>query len=51
MDQAARIRALIQAVDRFHGTEVKDRSQASINEEIELIREWLQSPEGQKEGE
>jgi hypothetical protein len=35
------IRALIEAVDRFHGNELKDRSEASISEEIAVIREML----------
>lgn len=35
------IRGLIEAIDRFHGNELKDRTEASITEEIAVIRELL----------
>jgi len=35
------IRELIAAIDRFHGNELKDRSERSVQEEVQVIKEFL----------
>ena len=32
---------LIQQIDRFHGTQLKDRDKESISEEVSVILLWL----------
>lgn len=41
-----KIRELIAAIDRFHGNELKDRSEASVKQEIEEIKRWLAENRG-----
>jgi len=38
-----KIRELIEAIDRFHGNQLKDRDDAHIQQEISFIKEYLRS--------
>ena len=42
------IEYLIRLIDPFHGTELKDRDDASIDAEVREIQEFLKSLEGRR---
>jgi hypothetical protein len=46
----SQIRELIGAIDHFHGNELKDRSEASVGEEITAIRGLLPTHQADLEG-
>lgn len=35
------IRELIEAIDRFHGNQLKDRADSHIQQEISIIKQYL----------